>query len=56
MNNPTLRIIRNSALAQIREVVNVSDREEAKEVYRAIMKIAQEISKKHKFNFEKVKQ
>ena len=56
MNNPEAKKLVHIALATIRGTADVSDREEAKEVYRAIMKLAQEISKKHKFNFEKVKQ
>lgn len=55
MNTTTEKIVFDSALATVREVPKKVPRDEAIEMYRAIMKAAKEISDKHKFNFERKK-
>lgn len=52
MPDPTLKIIARSSLAQVREVIEVCDRETARDIYREVLKLAQKMAQKHEFNIQ----
>jgi predicted Zn-ribbon and HTH transcriptional regulator len=54
-NNLVVRTLANGATAQLRSVIEVADREEARRIYDELRRIAAHLARKHNFSLAREK-